>query len=161
MVNSNLKKTLKLFPVLLFSVLIYSFKPTPDTQQMLNWSNSLLPRVYDPSAEVTLKKWELSVTEDFFLRLRKTYQNGKQEYYSCQLHSFTDLDYIGSSASGLLRISTNADDIIVQTYNDRKGDVDSMATTLTIPVKNMEPEQVDSLRTALLYFKNAPATILR
>ncbi|MES2277134.1 MAG: hypothetical protein V4592_13985 [Bacteroidota bacterium] len=159
MVNSILTKTLKLVPVLLLSVLIYSFKPAPDTRQMLSWSNQLLPRVYDPSGEVKLKKWELSVTDDFFLRLRKTYQNGKQEYYSCQLHSFSDLDYIGTAASGLLRIGTQADDIIVQTYNDRKGDVDSMATTLTIPVKNMEPEQVDSLRNALLYFKSAlPAT---
>jgi hypothetical protein len=55
----------------------------------------------------------------YFLRLRKIFQNGKQEYYSCQLHNFDDLDYIGTTTSGLLKINTKADDIIVQTYNDR------------------------------------------
>ena len=91
------------------------------------------------------------------MRLRKTFQNGKQEYYSCQLHNFNDLDYLGTTATGILKISTKADDIIVQTYNDHAGDVDSMTTVLNIPVKNMEPAQVDSLYKALLYFKNSPA----
>lgn len=156
MVNSVLKKSLKLSFLLLPALLLYSFKANPDAQQILSWSNRLLARVYDPSNEVKLKKWELSVSDNYFLRLRKTYQNGKQEYFSCQLHSFADIDYIGSTANGLIRIYTKADDIIVQTYNDRKGDVDSMATSLTIPVKNMEAEQVDSLRNALLLFKSLP-----
>lgn len=154
MVNSVLQKTFKLSFFLLPGLLLCGFKTNPDAQQMLGWSNRLLTHVYDPSNEVKLKKWELSVTDDYFLRFRKTYQNGKQEYYSCQLHAFNDMDYIGTTASGLIRINTKADDIIVQTYNDRKGDVDSMATTLTIPVKNMEAEQVDSLRNALLFFKS-------
>jgi hypothetical protein len=160
MVNSILQKPLKYFPIIVGVMLLFSFKTAPDCQQMLNWSNKLLTRVYDTSNEVKLKRWELSVTDDYFLRLRKTFQNGKQEYFSCQLHAFTDMDYIGTSASGLIKINTKADDVIVQTYNDRKGDVDSMATSLTIPVHNMEPEQVDSLRNALLYFKNTlPGTI--
>ena len=141
--------------------MLISFKTAPDAQQLLTWSNRILMQVYDPSGEVKLKKWELSVNDALFLRLRKTYQNGKQEYFSCQLHNFNDLDYIGTTNSALLRINTKADDIIVQTYNDRQGNVDSMATSLTIPIKNMEPEQVDSLRNALLYFKNSPAVTIR
>jgi hypothetical protein len=50
-------------------------------------------------------------------------------------------------------LKTKADDIIVQTYNDRHGDVDSMTTVLNIPVKNIEPERLDSLREAFNYFK--------
>jgi hypothetical protein len=46
-----------------------------------------------------------------------------------------------------------ADDIIVQTRNDRKGDVDSMTTVLNIPVRNMEPERLDSLKEAFNFFK--------
>jgi hypothetical protein len=45
-------------------------------------------------------------------------------------------------------------DIIVQTYNDPKGDIDSVATQLNLPFKNMEPERLDSLQAALIYFKN-------
>ncbi len=140
----------------LLFVAIYGFRRMPDARQMLNWSNQLLTRIYDPSGEGKLKKLDISITDDYFLRLRKTYQNGKQEYYSCQLGSFNELDYTGTSASGLIRITTAADNIIVQTYNDRKGDVDSMTTAVTIPVKNIEPEQIDSLRNTLFYFKTNP-----
>jgi len=69
------------------------------------------------------------------------------------LHRFSDLDYLGDTNSGTLQLKTIADDIIVQTYNDRNGDVDSMTTVLDIPVKNMEPERLDSLKEALNYFK--------
>lgn len=120
---------------------------------LIAWSNKTLLHIYDPTTEVKLKKWELTITDDLFLRFRKTYTNGKQEYYSCHLHSFNDLDYLGTTRVGSLTISTQADDIIVQTYNDRKGDVDSMTNVLSIPVRNMEPEQVDSLRNALQTFK--------
>ena len=114
-----------------------SFKTGMSDQNWLSWANRCLTQSYDPSGDTKLKKWELSVTGDYFIRLRKTYAKGKQEYYSCHLHSFNDLDYTGTTARGIIRISTNADDIIVQTYNDRRGDIDSMTTTLSIPVKNM------------------------
>jgi len=156
MVKTILRDYAKLACLLLGAMLLFSFKADPDTRELLTWSNRILAQDYDPSGDAKLKKWELNITDDYFLRLRKTYQNGKQEYFSCQLHSFADLDYLGTTAGGLIRINAVSDDIIVQTYNDRKGDVDSMATTLTIPVKNMEAEQVDSLRNALLYFKTAP-----
>lgn len=161
MLNSILRKPFKLLPLFVCCLLLFGFKTTPDAQQLLSWSNSILNRVYDPSAELKLKKWELSVTDSYFLRLRKTFQNGKQEYFSCQLGSFSDLDYIGTAASGTIRINTKADNVIVQTYNDRKGDIDSMATSFNIPVKDIQPEQLDSLRSALLYFKSVPAAVIR
>jgi hypothetical protein len=123
-------------------------------QDWFSWANKCLYQSYDPSADAKLKKWELSITTDYFIRLRKTYAKGKQEYYSFNLHNFNDMDYFGSANKGTLQLKTTADDIIVQTYNDRKGDVDSMTTVLNIPVKNMEPERLDSLREALNYFKS-------
>jgi hypothetical protein len=161
MIKSVLPKQVYLSFFLLAMLMLFSFSIPNDAQQLITWSNKTLAQVYDPSGEVKLKKWELTVSDDLFLRLRKTYQNGRQEYYSCQLHNFNELDYLGTTTNGLLKISTRADDIIVQTYNDHQGDVDSMATTLTIPVKNMEAEQVDSLRNALMFFKSSPAVINR
>jgi len=131
----------------------FCFKPGMDEQDWLLWANKCLTQSYDPSADIKLKKWELSVTDEYFIRLRKTYAKGKQEYYSFNLHQLSDMDYLGNTAAGTLELKTMADDIIVQTYNDRHGDVDSMATVLNIPVKNMEPERLDSLREALNYFK--------
>lgn len=122
-------------------------------QDWLGWSNRCLNESFDASADVKLKKFELSISDDSFLRLRKTYQNGKQEYFSMQLQRLDESSYLGGTDKGTLRLKTKDDDIIVQTYNDRKGNIDSMATVLDIPLKNMEPERLDSLQQALNYFK--------
>jgi hypothetical protein len=131
----------------------YNFKRQTTDQDRLVWINQTLAQVYDQSTDPKLKKVELQVTPDYFVRLRKTYAKEMQEYYSFSLHQFNDLDYFGNTSAGILQLKTMADDIIVQTYNDRRGDIDSMATALDIPVKNMEPERLDSLREALNYFK--------
>ena len=64
-----------------------------------------------------------------------------------------DMNYVGDVNSGTLELKAKSDDIIVQTYNDRHGNIDSMASVLKIPLKNMEPERLDSLEQALNYFK--------
>jgi len=151
-VSPGVKILLTLFVILTVSV-CYSFKNGMSDQDWLAWTNRCLTQSYDPSGDAKLKKWELSVTPEYFIRLRKTYAKGKQEYYSFNLHAFNDMDYLGNINNGTLELKTDADDIIVQTYNDRNGDIDSMATMLDIPVKNMEPERLDSLREALNYFK--------
>ena len=119
----------------------------------LGWGNRCLTEAYDTSADVKLKKFELSVNEDAFLRLRKTYQNGKQEYFSLQLQHLNELVYLGSSYKGTLRLRAKDEDIIVQTFNDKKGNIDSMATVLDIPLKNIEPERLDSLQRAFSFLK--------
>ena len=124
-----------------------------DDGQWLTWSNKCFMQSFNPDGEQKLKKWEFNLTDQAFIRLRKTYTNGKQEYYSFQLRRFKDIDYLGTTTNGTLQLRTIADDIIVQTYDDPKGNVDSMATTLTIKVKNMDAERLDSLHNALIYFK--------
>lgn len=123
-------------------------------QDWLIWSNKCLMQSFDQASDAKIKKWELVLTDDSFIRLRKTYQNGKQEYFSFHLHNLQDMGYLGTVNIGTLQLKAKSDDIIVQTYNDKKGNVDSMATVLSIPVKNMEPERLDSLQHALLYFKS-------
>lgn len=157
MIKSVLQKTKRLYflvATILLAVVHVSFKPAMSEQEMLSWGNKCLTESYDPSGEVKLKKWELVLTDDAFIRLRKTYIKGKQEYFSFQLHRFTDMNYLGSTINGILQLKATADDIIVQTYNDPHEDIDTMATQLNIPVKNMEPERLDSLQMVLNYFKN-------
>lgn len=157
MIKSVLQKPKKywfLSGVILLSLLHMSFTVNTDEQQLLDWSNKCFFESYDPSGDVKLKKWDLELTADAFIRLRKTYQNGKQEYFSFQLHRLDNMNYTGTAGEGTLQFKTLADDIIVQTYNDRNGDIDSMATQLDIPVKNMQPQRLDSLQTAINYFKN-------
>jgi hypothetical protein len=150
---SQTKKMLLVACILLAGWLNYSFRPQTDDQEWLDWSNKCLSESYNPLPDVKLKKWELTLTNDYFLRLRKTYQHGKQEYYSFNLHRLNDVEYQGDDKAGTLQLSTAADDIFVQTYVDPKGDIDSMSTVLELPVRNMSPERLDSLKSALNYFK--------
>ena len=147
----------KLIAVLLFTA-FFTFGYAPglaDTeQQMLDWSNRCLMQSFDAAAAGKLKKWEITLTAGGFMRMRKTFATGKQEYFSFHLQRFADMDYTGTVAAGTLSISTRDTAIIVQTYHDRKGDIDTMASVLAIPVKNMEPERLDSLRNVLLYFRD-------
>jgi hypothetical protein len=152
MLKSVLPKIKK--PVFIFSfMLMASVSLCFVVEDWLSWGNRCLQEVFDPTADAKLKKWELNLTDDSFIRLRKTYQNGKQEYFSFQLHQLDNVDYLGNENAGILELKAKSDDIIVQTYNDRKGNVDSMATVLSIPVKNMPLERLDSLREALNYFR--------
>ncbi len=157
MIRSVLQKPKKYYLVtamILLALLHLSFTTGADEQQLLDWSNKCFSESYDPSGDVKLKKYDWTLTPDAFIRLRKTYDKGKEEYYSFQLHRLSDMSYIGNAAGGTLKFKTIADDIIVQTYNDRKGDIDSMATELDIPVKNMQPERIDSLQMVIKYFKD-------
>ncbi|MEZ2336318.1 hypothetical protein AB6735_11820 [Mucilaginibacter sp. RCC_168] len=147
------KKILVFTLILLAGWLNYSFRPQTDDQEWLSWSNKCLTESYNPPPDVKLKKWELTLTNDYFLRLRKTYQHGKQEYFSFNLHRLNQVQYQGDEQTGTLELSTNADDIIVQTYEDPKGDIDSMSTVLDLPVRNMSAARLDSLKNALSYFK--------
>ena len=157
MIRSVIQKTRKAYflgSIVLLAVLHFSFKTAMSEQEMIDWGNRCLTESYNPSGEVKLKKWELVLTNDSFLRLRKTFTNGKQEYFSFQLHRFTDMDYLGNTLNGTLQLKAKADDIIVQTYNDPREDIDTMATQLNLPMKNMEPDRLDSLQVVLNYFKN-------
>jgi len=133
--------------------LCLGFTQYQDKRQAILWSHQCLYFAFDAAEEPDLRKWELNLTPDAFVRFRKTYANGRQEYYSFNLSRFKDIDYLGNTTKGTLRIKTLTDDIIVQTYNDRKGNVDSMSTSLKIPVKNMTAERLDSLLTAFNYIK--------
>ena len=139
---------------MLISPFLYSFGAFMNEQEWLSWGNRFLSDTYDPSVEPGLKKFEISLTTDHFIRLRKTYQQGKQEYFSFHLQRFASVDYItGNAQTDTLQLKTQADDIIVQTYEDPKGDVDSMATVLNIPVKKMASARLDSLKQALTFLK--------
>ena len=156
MVKPVLRRTRKTFIVLSIScmaLLICGFRFATDETEWLNWSNKTLTESYNPSSEANLKKWEITITPEHFIRLRKTFQHGKQEYYSFNLSRLHSFDYLGTTGNGVLHFKTMNDDIIVQTYDDPKGNIDSMSTVLDIPVKSISAERLDSLNSALQYFK--------
>lgn len=100
-----------------------------------------------------LKKYEIQLKEDGFFRFRKFQLAGKQEYYSFNVLRFSALDYVGSTAGGTLILRTLDEDVIVQTYNDPKGNIDSMARQVSIPVKEIEPADLQLIQDNLLQIR--------
>ena len=89
--------------------------------------------------------FELKVTNTGFCRYKRYFANGKIEYFSFNSAKFKNLDYSGTPESGRLFLHTISDDVIVQTFNDRNGDIDSMATFLAIPQKDMGSADLKNL----------------
>lgn len=136
------------------SLLLCSFKGFMDEHEWTNWGNRFLNEAYDASVEPNLKKFEINLTPDHFIRLRKTYQQGKQEYFSFKVNRFSTLNYkSGTANTDTIQFNTLTDDIIYQTFEDPAGDLDSMATQWTIPVKKLSPKRLDSLKEALTFLK--------
>ena len=104
-------------------------------------------------SESKLKRYELLISDDGFFRYRKYLLNGHQEYYSFNMLRFNDLDYIGSTTIGTLVLRTQNDDVIVQTYHDSKGNVDSMTYQVDFPVKDIEAEDLLAIRENLFQIK--------
>ncbi|RZJ17747.1 MAG: hypothetical protein EON51_17675 [Acinetobacter sp.] len=55
------------------------------------------------------------------------------------------MDYYGTTTKGDLYLRTKKDDVIVQTRNDRSGEIDSMGTYIVIPLKNIDVQQLNEL----------------
>lgn len=139
---------LKFSAYALLSVIFLSFSPDPFEQDLAEVQQKLTDHYnFTP---VLLKKYELTVTKTGFCRYKCFFNTGKVEYFSFNLMKFRTLDFLGNTQKGILFLRTKGDDVIVQTYNDSKrGDLDSMATYMSIPLKNMEAEDLNALSAKL------------
>lgn len=133
---------------------ICAFKKMNDVSYLAQQTQQKINELYHSGAEQQkLKKHEIQLTEDGFLRFRKFHVSGKQEYYSFNMLRFSGLDYSGSTTGGTIILRTIEDDVIVQTYNDVKGNIDSMAWQISIPVKEIEPADLQLIQDNLLQIR--------
>ena len=108
--------------------------------------HDFLNNYYDKDEQLrTLKQYEIKVTNTGFCRYRKVYANGKEEFFSFSLSRFKSVDFLGNTLRGELVLHTKNDDVIVQTRNDKAGAIDSMATYMVVPLKNIDAEQLNEL----------------
>lgn len=142
---------LKMCLFLSVCVVFMAFTPVSTFDEQINYIQKLLSSHYDnTSGSLSVDRYELNVTNNGFCRYKRHFTNGKIEYRSFNLLRFKDLDYYGTDKSGDLFLRTKSDDVIVQTYNDKEGDVDSMATYMAIPIKNIEPQDLSDLHERLI-----------
>ena len=142
---------LKTTSIVAFSTFLLAFTDPDSIEQYVGSLQKSFTDHYDFSQESDqIKRYELNITNNGFCRYKRYFSNGKTEYFSFKLAKFKDMDYTGSNTSGKLYLHTKGDDVIVQTYKDRGGDVDSMATQIVIPLKNVEAEDLNLIKDNLL-----------
>lgn len=146
-------KTVKaiVFSAILCSVLAFSVNKVSELARQTLLKLNAVHHLEGPGSK--LKKFELLLSDDGFLRYRRFLLNGQQEYYSFNVLRFRDLDYIGNTSVGTLILQTQDEDVIVQTYNDPKGNIDSMAFEVQLPVREIEAEDLQLIRENLLQIK--------
>lgn len=141
-------RCLKVSAYALVCVIFLAFSADPFEQDMADVQQKLSDH-YNFTPDL-LKKYELNVTKTGFCRYKCFFNSGKVEYFSFNLMKLKTLDFLGTTQKGILLLRTRGDDVIVQTYNDsKKGDIDSMATYMSIPLKNMEAEDLNELSVKL------------
>lgn len=138
---------LKVSAYVLVCVIFFAFSADPFEQDVADVQQKLTDH-YDFTPDL-LKKYELNVTKTGFCRYKCFFNSGKVEYFSFNLMKFKDLDFLGTTQKGTLLLHTKGDDVIVQTYNSKNGDIDSMATYMSIPLKNMEAEDLNEISAKL------------
>jgi hypothetical protein len=143
---------LKMCFVLSVCLILMAFIPMTALDEQTGYIQKLLTAHYDDTPGLpVVERYELNVTNSGFCRYKRHFTNGKVEYFSFNLMKFKDLDYYGTDKKGELFLRTKNDDVIVQTYNDKdEGDVDSMATYMVIPLRNIEPQDLTELSEKLL-----------
>lgn len=131
----------------LLSLIFMAFSAHVTLDEQVAYLQKMLTDHYDESQELPgFKHAELNVTNSGFCRYKRYFEDGKMEYFSFNLTRFKDLEYQGDDKTGKLFLHTKGEQVIVQTYNDKKeGDVDSMATYMMIPVKGMLPADLTEL----------------
>ena len=138
---------LKISLISAFCMFLCAFSDPASIEQYTSFLQKSFTDHYDAGQESNqVKRYELNVTNSGFCRYKRYFNSGKTEYFAFKLSKFKDMDYYGTTNSGKLYIHTKGDDVIVQTYKDRGGDVDSMATQIIIPMKNMEAEELNLIR---------------
>ena len=136
--------SLKMGAIIPLFIVFTAFSAAGLLEEQSGYIQKKLLEHYDAEqGTLKVKKTELNVTNTGFCRYKRHFENGKIEYMSFNLLKFKDLDYIGNVKSGQLLIRTMGDDVIVQTYNDKKGDIDSMAAVMAIPLKQVEAEDLN------------------
>lgn len=144
-----MKKFLKyLAYVLVVAILLIfsAFAMPPLFGDEAGYLQKKLQEHYDGSQEGSdISGYELQVTNTGFCRYKRLFATGKVEYFSFNILKYKRLDYDGIPENGRLYLRTLSDDVIVQTHHDQEGDVDSMATYLAIPLKDMQKADLEDL----------------
>lgn len=93
----------------LFLIFAGATDPNETLQDLAKRTQFRLNALHNPDKESQkLKSCELFLSEEGFLRYRRTHTSGKQEYFSFNLSRIKSINYLGDILSGELTIETKS-----------------------------------------------------
>lgn len=110
-------------------------------------------KAHHAEQDLGVKTASFEISENGFIRYKKTFSNNKTEYYSAKLTQFEGMSYLGNEDAGWLVLKFNEETIIYQTYNDKEGNVDEMVSQIKIPLKNMNLTTIDTFDKTMITLK--------
>ncbi len=132
------------------------FIPRQDELTFPEARNQVLRQYNLHSAErdFGIKTANFEISENGFIRYRKTDNTNKSEYYSVKLKEFEEARYLGDEQAGWLLLKFTSEAVIYQTYNDKAGNIDEMLAEIRIPLKNINVDDINTLCSAINSLKN-------
>jgi len=137
--------------------LLYGFVPKQEELTFTAAKSRILAqyKTYNAEKDFGAKTTSFEISDNGFIRYRRTAPDNKSEYYSVKLDKFKDASYLGDEKAGWLLLEFTDEAVIYQTYNDKTGNVDEMLTEIKIPLKNIDVNDINSLYDAMKALKQS------
>lgn len=131
------------------------FIPKPDELTFTEAKTQLINqyKLHNAEQDFGAKTASFEISDNGFIRYKKTIAGNKTEYYSVKLDQFKDAYYLGDEKEGWLLLKFTDEAVIYQTYNDKAGNVDEMLTEIKIPLKNIDVNDINILYEAMKTLK--------
>lgn len=142
-----------LFILLLCLLPFYSFRYKKDISLIRDDILSSFKK-HESEKYLGCKSYKLEITDEGFIRYRRTLANNKSEYYSVKINRFLEVKYHGTEKNGWLLVNFEPSSVIYQTYRDPAGNVDSMANEIALPLNNISVDNLNVLRNNFQSLKN-------
>ncbi len=111
-------------------------------------------KAHNAEQDLGVKSSNFDISENGFMRYKKTYNNNKTEYYSAKLTQFKEISYLGNEKAGWLVLIFSDEAVIYQTYNAKEGNVDEMLNQIKIPLKNIDLNEINSIEQIMKTLKH-------
>lgn len=99
---------------------------------------------YQAEKDLGMKAYTFDISNNGFIRYRRTATNNKMEYFSVRLDKVLQINYLGNESAGWIVLKCEKESVIYQTYRDAKGDVDNMVDEIKFPVKAIEVQKINN-----------------
>lgn len=130
---------------LLPAVCLFCGFHTVSLSELSSSTEVLLKKLVQTDIGSGVKEQKVEITAEGFLRLRRKLQSGKEEYFSFHFSRYQEMDYTGTTENGYANILVADTNVIVQTFHDPAGNIDSMATHLKIGFQQCSAEELSQL----------------